>query len=85
MNNKEGLRVKVSWRDAMIYSAKTKNVESIVPALMITVGTLLKDEEEGIVIKDPFTVRAEDGVVPHKENPTFLYVPSGMIVMIEEL
>lgn len=78
-------KVRVWWQDALLYSTGTPHKMNLRPSPMITEGILLKDEKEGVVIKDPKTVHENNEPVHHTQPPTFLFVPRGMIVKIEKI
>lgn len=80
--------VKVYWTDAVIYSASSvaKKLE-LKPNKKVTEGSLEKEGEWGIVVRDPCTINIETSKRDHREEmkkkATFLFIPKGMVEKME--
>lgn len=80
--------VKVYWTDAVIYPASSvaKKLE-LKPNKKVTEGTLEKEGEWGVVVRDPHTINIEtrkrDPREKKEKKATFLFIPKGMIEKIE--
>lgn len=85
MNRPPRHKVRITWRDAVLFSRETERVMHLAPTPMTTRGILVKDTREGVFIKDPLTVnRTTKERVAKEKGATFLFIPRGMIVRIEE-
>jgi hypothetical protein len=84
--NKENL-TKVIWNDAISYY----NIDEMPNKLTKkeTVGELVKEEKGFILLKNPktkdYNPYSHRGVVEKNQDPTFLFVPRGMIVNTEKI
>ncbi|MEI6296347.1 MAG: hypothetical protein WCO84_01705 [bacterium] len=84
-----GKKVKILWNDAVvIYPAdrsfsKSKNTNNAKLTKMETNGVLVQDSEEGIIIKDPKTINIETNKKHPQKDPTFYFIPKGMIVNMD--
>ena len=75
-------KIKVVWKDAIVYSSKDKLPTSL--PLMETVGFLEKENKTFVIIKDPHTINLKKNTLhPRGNKPTFYYIPKGMIQKIE--
>jgi hypothetical protein len=76
-------KIKVLWEDALIYSPETLSVLNLKPTSKITKGILVKENSEGIIVKDPYTIFEENRKRDSREElikkATFLFIPNGMI------
>lgn len=89
MGNFLGKKVKVEWRDAVFYS------EGYLPkslTKMITLGILEKHESDYILIKNPKTFRKDISLYQRirkifnlKKQPTYFFIPKGMIEKITDI
>lgn len=81
-------KVRVRWFDAVIYSEPVKNKMELEPAVKITEGILEKESEEGIIIKNPYTIGEKNKIRSKEEEfqkAKFLFITRGMISKIENL
>lgn len=74
--------IRVQWNDAVLYSPKNR-VTELTP--METTGILEREEEHFIIIRNPKTVRRTDGTSHPDKQPTFYFIPRGMIEKIERI
>jgi hypothetical protein len=81
-------RVEVVWDDAVKYSYLTEDNEDLTPTRMLTKGEIVREDIDGIVIKNPHSVYKENGERSKKElnrKATFLFIPQGMILEIRNI
>ena len=72
-------KVEITWLDAATFGL-ANDIEHMNPTKMVTVGTLYKDTDTGVVISDPETTNTESGHThPRHGQPTYLYVPHAAI------
>jgi len=85
MNRPSHQKVRITWRDAVLFSRETVSVMRLKPTLMTTRGILVKETRGGVFIKDPHTINGgtKRRVVKEK-GATFLFIPQGMIQKIEK-
>lgn len=84
----ENQKIKILWLDAVKYAGSSQNNTSLVPVEMLTRGVFVKEDDDGIVVKNPYSVYRKNGKRSKKEigkNPTFLFIPNGMIEKIEKI
>lgn len=84
---KENQIVEILWFDAVKYAGSSENNKSLVPIAMLTKGVLIREDGDGIVVKDPYSVYKENRGRSKKEinkKPTFLFIPRGMIEKINK-
>jgi hypothetical protein len=85
MNKLPHQKVRIAWRDAVLFSRETASVMRLKPTSMITRGILVKETRDGVFIKDPHTINGGTKRRVEKERgATFLFVPRGMIQKIEK-
>lgn len=82
MTNKEGQRVNIVWRDAVIY--KHRYLDEALHE-METVGYVAKETEDYIIISNPVTRNIKDNVKHPSKSPTFYFIPKKMIQNIDKL
>ena len=73
-------RVKIQWKDAVVFSAEKKVISL---SVMETTGTVAIEHEEYVLVRDPITVALATGKRHPEKQPTFYYIPRGTIVSIE--
>lgn len=74
-------RVKIVWSDILKYGPETKK---LTPTTMITEGFIEVDDVEKIIISNPHTINRRTGKKYPEDNPTFYYIPKGLVKDIEE-
>lgn len=73
-------KIRILWNDAVLYGPK-KMVEKLTP--LETIGILEKEDEDFLIIKSPKTIRRTDDTSHPEKQPTFYFIPRGMIEKIE--
>lgn len=81
MNKNNPKKVKILWQDAISYRAGNKVPLSVTP--METVGLLVKEDDHFLLIGVPKTVKRTNGSTYPDKQPTFYFIPRGMIENIE--
>ena len=71
--------IRITWTDAGLYSPQRKIVR--LPR-METTGTLCKELAEGFVVQDPKTLNLDTHEQHPKGNPTFYFIPKGMVTSV---
>lgn len=80
MEISKGQKVKIKWTDASVFSPSRKDV---VLSNMETVGFVEKNEIDYLIIKDPETINLLTNKKHPEQNPTFYFIPKGMIEDID--
>lgn len=85
MNKLPRQKVRIAWKDAVLFSRETARVMRLLPTPMTTRGILVKETREGVFIKDPRTInKTTKERVAKEKGATFLFIPRGMIQKIEK-
>lgn len=80
--NKNNLRkVRIVWQDAISYRTGDKIPHSI--SIFETIGLLAKEDGDYVVIEKPITINTRTGINYPDKQPTFYFIPRGMIEKIE--
>ena len=74
MNNNDN--IKVLWNDVSIFSPQRNHV---LLSIMETRGSLEKETDEFIVVKDPTTINTKTNAKHPETTPTFYFIPKGII------
>jgi len=80
--NKTLPTVRVLWHDAILYGPKNRVVR-LTP--METIGFLEREDEHFVIIRDPKTTQCTHGTAHPEKQPTFYFIPHGMIKKIEKV
>lgn len=75
-------KIRILWSDAVLYGPK-KMTEKLTP--LETIGILEKEDEDFVVIRSPKTIRRADNTSHPDKQPTFYFIPRGMIEKIEPI
>lgn len=75
-------KVKITWMDILKYNSDTKN---LLPTKMITEGYIEKEDEKVLIISRPTTLNTRTNANYPDKNPTFYFIPKGLIEKIEEI
>ncbi|MFH1192703.1 MAG: hypothetical protein V1656_00050 [Candidatus Jorgensenbacteria bacterium] len=77
-------KIKIWWKDAVLYSRGTPDKMRLEPTEMETSGVLVKESKEGFFVAGPYTVRSKDGKrVAKEQGANFLFIPHGMVEKVE--
>jgi hypothetical protein len=80
MSNKQ--KVRVFWEDAVFYGTHDAIPDAL--SQMETIGFIERETDEYLIIKDPITLNLKKNINHPKEgNPTFYFIPRGMIIKTE--
>jgi len=74
-------KVKIIWNDAVLLSpnVKTKKLSK-----METIGFLVEENDKFIIVSEPKTINIETRQKHPKKQPTFYFIPKGMVVSMEK-
>jgi len=74
--------VKVIWNDARLFSPKNRNIGI---SKMETRGFIEEENTFGLIIRNPKTVNLSTKKQHPESEPTFYFIPKGMLELVEYL
>ncbi len=74
--------MKIIWNDAKLFSPKNKDIGL---SKMETVGLIEEENALGVIVRDPKTINLATKKQHPEKQPTFYFIPKGMIKLIEYL
>lgn len=83
MNKNNSKMVKILWQDAISYRTGDRIPHSI--SILETAGLLAKEDDNYVIIEKPVTINTQTGKNYPDKQPTFYFIPRGMIEKIEPM